>query len=72
VAGVATVAYITLSGTGIGTLFPGLPQAVKDLNVGIVALAVNLVVTLAVSAFPPKFFRFTGEKNSPDVNLDVK
>lgn len=72
VAGVATVAYITLSGTGVGTLFPGLPQAVKDLNVGIVALAVNLVVTLAVSAFPPKFFRFAGEKNSPDVNLDVK
>ncbi|WP_018131823.1 sodium:solute symporter family protein [Effusibacillus pohliae] len=47
--GVATVAYITLSNTTIGTLFPSLPQAVQDLNVGIVAMLVNVAVLLAVS-----------------------
>ncbi|MGQ7279721.1 sodium:solute symporter family protein [Brevibacillus thermoruber] len=49
VAGVATVAYITLSKTTVGSLFPFLPQAIQDLNVGIVALIVNVVVMMAVS-----------------------
>lgn len=48
--GVFTVAYITISGSTIGTLFPSLPQFVKDLNVGVVALIVNLIVTFGVSA----------------------
>lgn len=50
-AGEATVAYITLTGSTVGTMFPTLPQAVKDLNVGIVALIVNVVVLLIVSFF---------------------
>ncbi|QPA32317.1 sodium:solute symporter family protein [Thermaerobacillus caldiproteolyticus] len=49
IAGVATVAYITISGTTIGTLFPSLPQAIQDLNVGIVALIANIVVMTVVS-----------------------
>ncbi|WP_110926445.1 sodium:solute symporter family protein [Bacillus massiliglaciei] len=49
ISGLAVVTYITLSGTTIGTLFPSLPQAAKDLNVGIIALAVNILVMLAVS-----------------------
>jgi SSS family solute:Na+ symporter len=48
-AGVLTVAYITISATTVGTLFPSLPQAIKDLNVGVIALIINLVVTIAVS-----------------------
>jgi SSS family solute:Na+ symporter len=48
-AGVATVAYITISNSTIGTLFPSLPQTVKDLNVGIVALIVNVVLMTVVS-----------------------
>ncbi|MGG3639957.1 sodium:solute symporter family protein [Bacillus gobiensis] len=48
-AGVATVAYTTLSGHTIGTLLPFLPQAVKDLNVGIIAMIVNLVFLIGVS-----------------------
>jgi solute:Na+ symporter, SSS family len=48
-AGVLTVAYITISNSTIGTLFPSLPQAVKDLNVGIIALVVNVVVMTVVS-----------------------
>jgi solute:Na+ symporter, SSS family len=38
------------SDTTIGTLFPALPVEIKELNVGIVALAVNIVVLVAVSA----------------------
>jgi solute:Na+ symporter, SSS family len=49
-AGVATVAAVSLTGTTIGKLFPTLPSAVKDLNIGIVALAANVVVLLIVSA----------------------
>ncbi|WP_441249487.1 sodium:solute symporter family protein [Kitasatospora sp. McL0602] len=50
VAGVTTVAVVTLTGTTVADLLPGLPQPVKDLNVGVVALLVNLVVLFAVSA----------------------
>ena len=49
VAGVATVAYLTLTGTTIGTLLPSLPQGAKDLNVGIIAMFINVALLLAVS-----------------------
>ncbi|WP_223587767.1 sodium:solute symporter family protein [Neobacillus bataviensis] len=48
--GVFTVAYITISASTVGTLFPALPQFIKDLNVGVIALIINLVVTFVVSA----------------------
>jgi SSS family solute:Na+ symporter len=48
-AGVATVAYITITGTTIGTLFPFLPQWVQDINVGVIALLINVVVMAVVS-----------------------
>jgi SSS family solute:Na+ symporter len=44
VAGEVTVAAITLSGASLATLAPGLPDAMKDVNIGIVALAVNVLV----------------------------
>jgi solute:Na+ symporter, SSS family len=47
--GVATVAYITITSSSIGTLFPSLPQSIKDLNVGVIALVVNVVVMVVVS-----------------------
>jgi SSS family solute:Na+ symporter len=47
--GVATVAYITISASTVGTLFPFLPQAIKDFNVGIIAMIVNVVVLVVVS-----------------------
>lgn len=50
VAGEATVAYLTSSGASVATLLPWAPQAVKDLNVGLVALVVNCVVLAAVAA----------------------
>lgn len=50
VAGVATVALFSLEHLSLGKLLPALPSAVADLNVGIVALALNIVVMLVVSA----------------------
>ncbi|MDE5053110.1 sodium:solute symporter [Niallia taxi] len=48
-AGVATVAFVTISGSTVGTIFPFLPQAIQDFNVGIIALIINLVVLTVVS-----------------------
>ncbi|PPQ36389.1 sodium:solute symporter family protein [Rhodopila globiformis] len=48
--GVATVAATSLAHTGIATLLPGLPGPLRDLNIGIVALALNVLVTGIVSA----------------------
>ena len=50
VAGVATVAYFTLAHQTIGKLLPGLPEVLKDINVGVVALLVNVTVLVVVSA----------------------
>ncbi|WP_225079777.1 hypothetical protein [Streptomyces sp. CoT10] len=49
VTGVAAVIALTVTGASMGSLLPALPQAVKDLNVGVVALTVNCLVTAAVS-----------------------
>jgi SSS family solute:Na+ symporter len=49
-AGVATVAVTTLAHTTVADLLPFLPQAVKDFNIGVIALVVNTVALLAVSA----------------------
>jgi solute:Na+ symporter, SSS family len=49
-AGVATVAAVSLSHASLATLFPALPAGIKELNVGIIALAVNVVVLIVVSA----------------------
>jgi solute:Na+ symporter, SSS family len=48
--GVATVAITSLTHTSVATLFPALPDALRDLNIGIVALILNLVALGAVSA----------------------
>ncbi|MGA7811080.1 sodium:solute symporter family protein [Bradyrhizobium sp.] len=48
IAGVATVAAVSLTGANFHTL-PWLPAQIQDLNIGIVALAVNFVVLIAVS-----------------------
>jgi SSS family solute:Na+ symporter len=49
VVGVATVAAITLTHSTINSLAPFLPIEMNDINVGFVALALNVVVTAAVS-----------------------
>lgn len=49
IANVLTVTYVTVQGTTIGQLFPFLPGAAADTNIGIVALVVNFVVLVVVS-----------------------
>jgi solute:Na+ symporter, SSS family len=48
--GVVAAAILTFTHTTIGTLAPGLPQGIQDLNVGIIALAANVIVLVVVSA----------------------
>ena len=50
IVGVATVVVLSWTNATIGSLFPFLPDVLKDLNVGIIALALNLVALAVVSA----------------------
>jgi SSS family solute:Na+ symporter len=49
IAGVGTVAALSLSGTKNFQALSWLPPQVQDLNIGIVALAVNFIVLIVVS-----------------------
>jgi SSS family solute:Na+ symporter len=49
VAGEVTVAAVSVSGASLATLLPGWPPVITELNVGVVALAVNIVVMLVVA-----------------------
>lgn len=49
IAGIAVVGYTTITKATIGTLFPAFPQVIKDLNVGLIALIINIVIMTAVS-----------------------
>ncbi|HEY1383577.1 MAG TPA: sodium:solute symporter family protein, partial [Dongiaceae bacterium] len=48
--GIATVAATSLTHTTMASLFPTLPEALRDLNIGIVALVLNIVTLAVVSA----------------------
>ena len=47
--GVLTVAYVTVSNITIATMFPQWPSVLKDLNIGVVALVINIVIMFAVT-----------------------
>jgi solute:Na+ symporter, SSS family len=49
IAGLAVVAYITTTHTTLVDLFSFLPSAWNDVNTGIIALVVNVVVMIVVS-----------------------
>jgi SSS family solute:Na+ symporter len=49
VVGVLSVAVISLTGTRTATLLPFLPDSLRDINVGIVALVANVIVFVLVS-----------------------
>lgn len=48
--GVAVVAWTVLTQQTLGGLLPALPDWVKELNIGIVALALNVIAAILVSA----------------------
>lgn len=49
IAGEATVTVVSLSGASLATLLPGWPPVITELNVGVVALAVNVAVIAIVT-----------------------
>ncbi|MFC7392861.1 sodium:solute symporter family protein [Scopulibacillus cellulosilyticus] len=49
IVGLIIIGYIDITGRTVSSLFPFLPQFVKDMNIGIIALAVNIIVMLVVS-----------------------
>ena len=61
VAGEATVGVVTAMGLSIATLLPSAPQFVKDLNVGLVALIVNLIVLSVVALLTARTARVRAE-----------
>jgi SSS family solute:Na+ symporter len=50
IAGVAVVVVTTTMHLSIGQMFPFLPDAAKDINIGFLALALNIIVFVVVSA----------------------
>src|SRR5580658_10204721 len=48
--GAVVGAVVSFTHATVGSLFPVLPQAIRDLNVGIIALAANIVALTVVSA----------------------
>ena len=48
--GALVAAVLTFTHATIGSLFPALPEAIRDLNVGIIALAANILALVVVSA----------------------
>jgi len=50
IVGVAVVAWTTVTKASVGQLLPFLPDPMKDLNIGFVALVLNAVVLAVVSA----------------------
>jgi solute:Na+ symporter, SSS family len=63
IVGMFVVGYITLTKASIGTLFPSLPQGVQELNTGIIALILNLFVTIVVSLLTRSFGEQLSEKD---------
>jgi solute:Na+ symporter, SSS family len=48
--GAIVAAVLSFTHATVGSLFPALPQAIRDLNVGIIALAANIVAMVVVSS----------------------
>ncbi|MED4401993.1 sodium:solute symporter [Metabacillus fastidiosus] len=54
IAGVGVVMYTTIMNSTVGSLFPSLPSVIKDLDIGIIALVINLIITIIVSLLTGK------------------
>ncbi|MFC7393160.1 sodium:solute symporter family protein [Scopulibacillus cellulosilyticus] len=54
IAGILVIAYTTITGTTIASLFPSLPQTLKDLNIGVVAMVINIIVMIVISLVTKK------------------
>jgi SSS family solute:Na+ symporter len=52
--GVCVVGGVTLSGTTVATLFPSWPPYIADINIGVLALVVNIAAMVLVSRLSPR------------------
>ncbi|WP_028401362.1 sodium:solute symporter family protein [Ectobacillus panaciterrae] len=68
ITGVCIVSYLTLTNTTIGTLFPNLPQQIKDINIGVIALLINIAVSVTVSAISKAAFAKMDTKKKSHVS----
>ncbi|MED1793740.1 sodium:solute symporter [Brevibacillus nitrificans] len=48
-AGVLTVAYVTISKVTVASMLPNWPAVIKDLNIGVIALLVNIIIMFGVT-----------------------
>ncbi|MEH7547824.1 MULTISPECIES: sodium:solute symporter family protein [Bacillaceae] len=69
IVGVAIVAYQTLEGTTMATMFPSAPHFIQDLDIGVVAITVNTVIMLAFSLFTKKVSVIQEDQISQASNL---
>ncbi|MFL0361683.1 sodium:solute symporter [Pseudobacillus sp. 179-B 2D1 NHS] len=65
--GVSVVLYTTITQQTMGTLFPHMPQVMKDLNIGVLALVINMISMSIVSAVPPKHSSLAGQESKEKV-----
>jgi SSS family solute:Na+ symporter len=69
IVGVAIVAYQTLEGTTMATMFPRAPHFVQDLDIGVVAITINTIAMLVVSLFTRKVAVIQKEPISEITNI---
>jgi SSS family solute:Na+ symporter len=71
IVGIVGVAYLTVSGITISMLFPYFPQVVKDMDIGLFVLFINVAVTLAVSLFTRKHVPVATEKHGANTDFQT-
>ncbi|MGE5703598.1 MAG: sodium:solute symporter family protein, partial [Clostridia bacterium] len=64
VCGVATVMYVTITKTSMGALFPSAPQAIQDLNIGLIAMIFNFSAMILVSLVTRRSKAILSEKKA--------
>jgi SSS family solute:Na+ symporter len=69
IVGVALVAYFTLAEATMATLFPTAPSFIQDLDIGIIAISVNVIAMFAISAFTRKGQEVILEENVNQINI---
>jgi SSS family solute:Na+ symporter len=61
IVGSIIVIYSTITEMSLATLFPSLPHVIKDLDLGLAVLIINIAVTLGVSAVTKKTVASAGD-----------
>lgn len=71
IVGVLVVLYTTITNQTMGTMLPSAPQVIKDLNIGIIGLVINLIIMLLVSAFTKKLTQrdISGDKLNTNTSI---